>query len=587
MASRKLQILFAWICWTRGLAHNTWTADHLEQLKADVLRFLPKDVADKLGALPLKSPPPRQQKIDHVVVLYMENHAADAFFGCMNLPGFDGIKGHSIPKDPTDWSKGQINITCGKALYVCEKGPSYDTFAPKFAKDGNPNHYPYSEQKDNFSAFNGASENGTAVTMFGPEQIPIKAALAKQFGVFNRLFTATPTASSPNHLFTQSATSCGMTSNVLYPDCGGNGTYFPQPTIYDSLRLHNVSFSLFMNSTCGLDGKPCHGEDPHDPEAGSAISSPDVAMIGVARHKDRFMSQQIFYEQAANGTLPALSWILPPLQACDHPCHDIAKGERILKDVYEAIRAGPSWNRTLFFLAYDDAGGFYDHVIPPHEGVPADGSSCIIPGKHPKCGHPFDFRRLGLRATSMLISPWVGKGAVFQEPQHGPFNTSQFELTSLPATVKNLFNLSFFLTNRDAWAGNFEELLLEMPRTDAPLHLPDAPPPATPWSPPPPKSPENGGRVPQHCSSWHGASEVKCKGLNFANLKQKRNIGMLANMMKVPAPHVNNMSSWQADRWLAQNWRKWMSQTIDDIFNVGRIQQFQVSFRMSSFEKPQ
>ena len=68
MASRKLQILFAWICWTRGLAHNTWTADHLEQLKADVLRFLPKDVADKLGALPLKSPPPRQQKIDHVVV---------------------------------------------------------------------------------------------------------------------------------------------------------------------------------------------------------------------------------------------------------------------------------------------------------------------------------------------------------------------------------------------------------------------------------------------------------------------------------------------------------------------------------------
>lgn len=62
-----------------------------------------------------------------------------------------------------------------------------------------------------------------------------------------------------------------------------------------------MSFSLFMNSTCGLDGKPCHGEDPHDPDAGSAIASPDVAMIGVARHKDRFMSQTIFYEQAANG----------------------------------------------------------------------------------------------------------------------------------------------------------------------------------------------------------------------------------------------------------------------------------------------
>ena len=75
---------------------------------------------------------------------------------------------------------------------------------------------------------------------FGPSQIPVKAFLARHFGVFNKLYTAAPTASSPNHLFTQSASSCGMATNALYPDCGGNGTYFPQPTIYDSLRLHNA-----------------------------------------------------------------------------------------------------------------------------------------------------------------------------------------------------------------------------------------------------------------------------------------------------------------------------------------------------------
>mgnify|MGYP002846148847 CR=1 FL=1 len=113
---------------------------------------------------------------------------------------------------------------------------------------------------------------------------------------------------------------------------------FPQKTIYDSLRLHNVSFSFFLNSTCGLDGKPCHGESQHDPDSASAINTPDVAMEGVARHQDRFYSQTLFYERAANGTLPSLSWILPPQQACDHPCHDIAKGERLLKDVYEALR---------------------------------------------------------------------------------------------------------------------------------------------------------------------------------------------------------------------------------------------------------
>ena len=67
--------------------------------------------------------------------------------------------------------------------------------------------------------------------------------------------------------------------------------------------------------------------------------------------------------------------------------------------------------------------------MPPYEGVPADESPCIVPGLHPECGQIFDFRRLGLRTTSMLISPWVAKGTVFQEPQAGPSPTSQFELT--------------------------------------------------------------------------------------------------------------------------------------------------------------
>eukprot|EP00931_Biecheleriopsis_adriatica_P121075 TRINITY_DN96156_c0_g1_i1.p1 TRINITY_DN96156_c0_g1~~TRINITY_DN96156_c0_g1_i1.p1 ORF type:complete len:586 (+),score=45.27 TRINITY_DN96156_c0_g1_i1:99-1856(+) len=541
---------------------------HLDQLKADVLRYLPEETAQRISAsMPYASPPPRQNKIDHFVVLYMENHAADNYFGCMDLPGFDGIKGHSVPKNPDYPSEGIINITCGLAPYVCKSGPGYDTFAGKFAKDGNPHSYPYSKQDDRYSALHGASEGGTAVTMFSPEQIPVKAAIAHNFGVFNKLFSAVPSASSPNHLFTQSATSCGMQANVLYKECGGEDVYFPQPTIYDSLRLHNVSFGLFLNSTCGLDGKPCHGEDPHDPDSASAISTPDVAMKGVARHKDRFFSQTVFYEQASRGTLPSLSWILPPIQACDHPCHDIAKGEGVLKDVYEALRGGPGWNRTLLFVAYDDTGGYYDHMVPPFEGVPADESPCRVPGVHPKCGEQFDFRRLGLRTTSMLISPWVAKGTVFQEPREGPVNTSQFELTSVPSTIKSLFNLSFFLTKRDAWAGSFEELLLDSPRTDTPLHLPDAPLPAKPWDPPPPQDTErtsagalkDSGPPASHCSSWHGGEETECRGPSHLNLKQLRLIPMFSDMLGIPAPSVSNMTFSEADQWLAKHWREWMS----------------------------
>ena len=72
----------------------------------------------------------------------------------------------------------------------------------------------------------------------------------------------------------------------------------------------------------------------------------------------------------------------------------------------------------------------------------------------------WNFTSLGLRVTSFLISPWVEKGVVIQEPS-GPTNTSQFELSSIPATIHSLFNLSMFLTKRDEWAGTFDELLLD------------------------------------------------------------------------------------------------------------------------------
>ena len=69
-----------------------------------------------------------------------------------------------------------------------------------------------------------------------------------------------------------------------------------------------------------------------------------------------------------------------------------------------------------------------------------DDAPCHLLDKCSSSQPYWNFTSLGLRVSAMLISPWVSKGAVIQEPK-GPTNTSQFELSSISATLHNLFNL--------------------------------------------------------------------------------------------------------------------------------------------------
>ncbi|XP_020262700.1 non-specific phospholipase C3-like, partial [Asparagus officinalis] len=150
----------------------------------------------------------------------------------------------------------------------------------------------------------------------------------------------------------------------------------------------------------------------------------------------------------------------------DHPSHDVSEGQKLVKEVYEALRSSPQWNEMLFVITYDEHGGFYDHVPPP-VGVPSPDD---IVGPEP---FYFKFDRLGVRVPTFFISPWIEPGVVVHKPS-GPHPSSEFEHSSIPATVKKIFNLKQFLTKRDAWAGTFETVLTRTtPRTDCPVTLPE------------------------------------------------------------------------------------------------------------------
>lgn len=229
-----------------------------EELKSRI-HLIPKSQAKaELEKIRLHLPPPHQGKIDHFVVLLMENHAFDNVLGCMNLPGVDGVpkEGFNILKDASDPSKGFVTVACGTPASptpnVCIKPPKYSMFDLQFKKGSNMHTFPYDKQNYNNSFANGA--DATAIHMFSPDEVPVKYQIAQEFGIFNKLFTAVPSASQPNHLFVQSATSCGTVDNILYNRCGGSTGDYPQMTLYDSLFVHNVSFALYMNSTCGIKG---------------------------------------------------------------------------------------------------------------------------------------------------------------------------------------------------------------------------------------------------------------------------------------------------------------------------------------------
>src|SRR5262249_55470888 len=97
-----------------------------------------------------------------------------------------------------------------------------------------------------------------------------------------------------------------------------------------------------------------------------------------------------FYDQAAKGTLPAVSWVIPNGTVSEHPPALVSAGQSYVTGLVNAVMAGPNWSSTAIFLSWDDWGGFYDHVSPPR--VDANG--------------------YGIRVPGIVISPYARKGYI-------------------------------------------------------------------------------------------------------------------------------------------------------------------------------
>jgi phospholipase C len=384
--------------------------------------------------------PPPPGAFQHLVVLMLENRSFDHMLGFMKSDAYliDGLNGDEFNLDPNG-----TPVTVSKdADFSGDLTPDPGHHFPDVNmqifgnRDGTGDPTMKGFVMD-YAQMGGSSvaQSHNIMKCFSPGpvpecKIPVLVTLAEQYAVCDRWFSSVPGPTLPNRCFAHAATSVGRVDM--------NPIWFEvSKTIYELLRASNVTSKIYF----------------HDAT---------VAMTFKNFLKDQsyFGTFDDFLDACDNGRLPAYSFLEPRYNADNmnhlgandqHPDHDVAEGETLIQDVYNAIRKSKLWENTILLIVYDEHGGLYDHVPPPATVNPDDKNSL---------NPPFDFRRLGLRVPAVVVSPWIPAGTI---------DPTQYDHASLAATARKLFlgADSEPLTRRDAIANTFEwNLTLDQARTD-------------------------------------------------------------------------------------------------------------------------
>ena len=361
-------------------------------------------------------------KIRHVVVIMQENRSFDSYFG--TYPGADGIPG--LAGNP-----GTVPcVPAGKS--GCVK-PYHDT---SLVNGGGPHAKSDGVGDINGGAMNGfvtradLAEGGACATGTNPNcasgaredvmgyhtaaEIPNYWAYARDFVLQDHMFQSDLSWSLPAHLYMVSAWSayCSKTGDPM--SCVNEDNLLQEsPTIWVSSKnplppgpdfawtditylLHRagVSWGYYVfpgtQPDCADDQMTCGAVPQNAQTAGIWNPLPYFDTVRQDGQLRNIEPVHRFYRAARRGNLPAVSWVAPADAVSEHPPSSIGVGENYVTGLINTIMSGPDWNSTAIFLAWDDWGGFYDHVRPPR----------------------VDENGYGLRVPALVISPYARKGYV-------------------------------------------------------------------------------------------------------------------------------------------------------------------------------
>jgi phospholipase C len=294
-------------------------------------------------------------------------------------------------------------------------------------------HTGWWKQWDNGKMDNFAT-NGPAYSYIDPNETASYWALAKEFTLGDRMFQSNTGPSFVAHQYmiagqsghasenpTGNVWGCDAATGATVALLGPNGTdllpgvfpCFDYKTMADLLDAKGITWKYYAPGPTTdlfymLSAYQAIRHIRYGPDWNSDVTSPETQVL----------------TDIANGKLAQVTWIVPAFNNSDHPGAP-AQGPDWVASIVNAIGASQYWNSTTIFIAWDDWGGFYDHVPPPQT----------------------DDMGLGFRVPVIVVGPYA---------KHGYVSHVNHEASGFLRYMEEIFNLPS-LSTRDTNADDFSD----------------------------------------------------------------------------------------------------------------------------------
>ncbi|KAJ3472940.1 hypothetical protein NLG97_g10618 [Lecanicillium saksenae] len=303
-----------------------------------------------------------KDKIKNVVIMVMENRSFDNIMGGQTLAGLENPIQTGPYCNPLNISHPDTGNGCTQALdfdsIIDDPDHSisgnnlefYGSFTPDNAaiKAGTLQPDMSGFLTEQIRLYGGKQDEKVLQTQvinyYTESQVPVITALTQNFVVFNHWHSDIPGPTNPNRVALCSGTSAGKGKNNFKYNT------MTQKSIFQQVTELGMEWKDYLVDTSIQDARW-------------------FKWTYQSNNTHRIVFMDSFYEDAKKGKLPHLSYINP--SCCGdgtnsmHPTGRVSDGEQLIKDVYEALRASPQWNDTLWIITFDETGGFHDHVKPP------------------------------------------------------------------------------------------------------------------------------------------------------------------------------------------------------------------------------